>query len=117
MPKPPNQVARYEASAREHLGANYGTPGDEFGATLFVTHHLNEIDAAYWTKHTGTGTPDPRQVLEMLVLGPLWDEDDEEEEEDGRVVLDFTLPDGVTNYVICVDFDEAGNVANVSMES
>jgi hypothetical protein len=31
--------------------------------------------------------------------------------------FDFTLPDGVTNYIISVKFDEAGEVSEISMES
>lgn len=116
MPAESDQIARREAAARQHIGAVYGTPGDEFDVTLFVSHHLDDIDASYWIKRTGTATPEPRQVLDLLELGPPWDEDDDDEEEE-REGLDFTLPGGVTNYVICVEFDKTGNVANVSMES
>lgn len=42
--------------------------------------------------------------------------DEPGDEDDECEVLDFTLPGGVTNYVICVDFDATGNVASVSME-
>ena len=56
--------------------------------------------------------PEPRQVLDLLVLKPR---DDEEEEQ--AAILDFTLPGDVTNYLISVEFDDAGNVAGVAMES
>jgi len=117
----PDKIARREAAARERIGAVYGTPGDEYAVTLFVALHLQEIDAAYWVKHTGTGSPDPHQVLDLLEPGPQWaEEEHEEEDDDGNEefeILDFTLPGGVTNYVICVTFDKADNIANVSMES
>ena len=87
-----------------------GTPDDEFGATMVVSHHLNELDDSYWMKHTGTSKPNSRQVLRILELRI----DEEEEEID---ILDFTLPDGVTNYVLSVEFDDSGSVAGVSMES
>ncbi len=45
------------------------------------------------------------------------EEEDLEEEEEPLDTLDFTLPEGVTNYVICVEFDDSGNVSKVSMES
>ena len=76
---------------------------------MFVSHHLDELDDSYWMKHTGTSKPDARQVLRVLELRV-----DEEGEID---ILDFTLPEGVTNYVISVEFDDSGNVAGVSMES
>ena len=31
--------------------------------------------------------------------------------------FDFTLPDEVTNYVICVRYDDDGEVEDISMES
>ena len=40
-----------------------------------------------------------------------------DEEEEPLDTLDFTLPEGVTDYVICVEFDDVGDVARVSMES
>ena len=105
------EISRREKAARAHIDAIYGTPEDEFGATLFVSHHLNELDASYWIKHTGIGAPEPSRVLELLEL--RIDPDDEEELE----ILDFTLPGSVTNYVLSVEFDDTGKVVGVSMES
>lgn len=104
------EISRREAAARAHIDSVYGTPEDEFGATLFVSHHLAELDASYWLKHAGTDKPEARQVLRMLELRI----DPEEEEVD---ILDFTLPEGVTDYVICVEFDDAGKAVGVAMES
>ena len=113
MPNP-DEIAKREATARKYIGAIYGKPGDEYGVTLFVSHHLKEIDAEFWTKHLGTDAPEPRQVLELLEL--RLDEDDEGEEDEIEL-LDFTLPEYVTDYVISVEFDETGDVSNVSMEN
>ena len=44
----PDELAKLEAAARVHIDAVYGTPGDEYGVTLFVSHHLNEIETSYW---------------------------------------------------------------------
>lgn len=102
---------RLEAEARKHMMAAYGTPGNELGITLFVSHHLEEVEAPYWIEQLGTSKPEPRQVLELLELCPR---DDEEEEAENR---DFTLPDGTSNYMICVEFDAAGRPARIDMES
>jgi len=115
MPSSPEEIAKLEAVARAHIRAVYGTPGDEYGVTLFVSHHLNEIEASYWLGHVGAVTPEPHQILDLLELKPVEDEVDEEDDE--AIILDFTLPGGVTNYLISVEFDEAGNVAGVAMES
>jgi len=32
-------------------------------------------------------------------------------------MLDFTLPDEITQYVICVSFDAQGQVIDICMES
>ena len=117
MPPTSEEASRREKLAREHIDAVYGTAGDEFGATLFVSHHLSELDDSYWAEHTGTTTPDAQQVLRILELRPDPDEEDLDEEEEEMDILDFTLPGGVTQYVICVEFDESGGVAGVSMES
>lgn len=114
----PDELAKLEAAARAHIKAVYGTPGDEYGVTLFVSHHLNEIEASYWLGHVGAPEPEPHQILDLLVLKPpLDDEADGEDDEEETTILDFTLPGDVTNYLISVEFDEAGNVAGVAMES
>jgi len=91
----------------------YGTPEDEFGATMFVSHHLEELDGNYWEKHLETSSPEPIRVLDILTLRSHWGDEDE----DGIDTFDFTLPDDVTDYVISVRFDEDGTVEDISMES
>jgi hypothetical protein len=111
MPANPDEIKRREAAARTAIQKVFGTPDDEFGATLVVSHHLEELDSSYWKKHLSTETPEPRRVLELLVLHSHWGEDDEID------TFDFTLPEQVTNYVICAKFDEAGEISEVTMES
>ena len=117
MPASSEEISRREKAARAHIDAIYGTPEDEFGATLFVSHHLTELDASYWMKHTGTSTPDARQVLRILELRIDPEEEELDEEEEPLDILDFTLPDGITNYVICVEFDDSGGIVRVALES
>ena len=90
-----------------------GTNGED-AVDLFISHHLLEVEPAYWLEHTGTEKPTPRQVFELLVLREVWDSWDEE----GRgKYFDFTLPGDETQYVICVQFDDNGDVRDVVMES
>lgn len=117
MPANSLELSRRETAARAHIDAVYGTPEDEFGVTLFVSHHLTELDTSYWMKHTGTSKPDAQAVLRLLEVCFDAEEEDLEEEEEPLDTLDFTLPDNVTNYVICVEFDDSGSVARVAMES
>ena len=104
-------IQKRTEDARAAIKAAYGTEDDEYGATLFVSHHLEEIEATYWEKQFGTATPEASLILDSLVLRSEFDEDDEIDS------FDFTLPGDATNYVICVRFNEEGEVDDISMES
>jgi hypothetical protein len=112
MTAPREEIARREKSARDAIKRALGTKADEFGATLFVSHHLEEIEDSYWEKHLGTANPEPSRVLDLLELRSCWGD-----EEDGIDTFDFTLPESITNYVISVRFDEMGRVEEITMES
>jgi len=113
MAPSPEEIERRRSAALAAIRRVYGTPDDEHGATLFVSHHVDEIEPEFWRKHCGVPCPGPNQIFELLVLRPHWGEAD-----DGDVdTLDFTLPDDVTDYVISVEFNENGDVVSVSMES
>jgi hypothetical protein len=64
-------------------------------------------------KHLGCEKPDPVRVLDILELRSHWDS----EGDDGIETFGSTLPNSVTNPVISVRFDEAGEVEEISMES
>ncbi|ELP33240.1 DUF2004 domain-containing protein [Rhodopirellula baltica] len=113
MTASPDEIERRRNAAIDAIRRVHGTADDEHGATLFVSHHLDEIGDDYWIKHCGAARPDATQVLDVLVLQSHWSEDDD----DGIDTFDFTLPDDATNYIISVEFDENGNVSGVSMES
>lgn len=108
-----DEIARRTALALKAIRKSVGTEQGEFGADLFVAHHLEEIEDSYWIERLQTSAPDASQVLSLLVLDPHWNEDDE----DGLDTLDFTLPGGVSNYLLSVQFDEDGAVEDICMES
>lgn len=110
MPEESEETKKRESLARAAIGKQVGT-NPEYGVDLFISHHLEELDDAYWLEHAGTETPSPQQVFQALVLKGKWEDEDEGE------FFDFTLPGEVTQYVICVRFDGDGNVDEVSMES
>lgn len=106
-------IASREKAALAAIKQTFGTDAGEYGANLFATHHIEEVDGAYWQKHLGTEQPAEAQVLDILTLRSHWADDDD----NGIQVFDFTLPDEVTDYVISVRFDDAGAVEEISMES
>jgi hypothetical protein len=105
------EIEKRKKVAMAAIKAAYGTEEDEYGATLFVSHHLEEVESSYWEEHFNTPKPEATQILSSLVLLEDFDEDDDIDS------LDFTLPGDVTNYLICVSFDEDGGVEDISMES
>ncbi len=111
MPLDESDIQKRTEAARAAIKSAYGTEDDEFGATLFVSHHLEELAPSYWKKHFGTASPEPQRILDALVLRSEFEEDDDCD------MLDFTLPGDATDYVLCVSFDEDGRVEDISMES
>ncbi len=104
----PNELNKRKQKALDDIKSAYGTPEQEYGVTMFGQHHIAELGPEYWQKHLGLSKPDPKNVLDLLVLQGTWDED---------CVFDFTLPDEVTTYVISVRFDTDGRIEEISMES
>ena len=113
MPAEKDDIELRRTAALIAIQHVFGTPGDEHGATLFVSHHLAELGCDYWQEHCGTTRPEPKQVLDILTLRSHWGEDDE----GGIDTFDFSLPGDVSDYVISVSFDENGDVAEITMES
>ena len=111
MPASPEEIERREQAARAAIKQAFGTEEAEYGVNLFVSHHLEEIESSYWQKHLATETPEPARVLDLLQLKTHWDGEDEID------IFDFTLPDEVTDYVITVRFNDAGEVEEIDMES
>ena len=106
-------VAARETTARAGLLARLGTREAERGVTLFVTHHLDELPESYWREHVGVTRPEPRQILDALVLRDAWASDDD----DVIDTYDFTLPNDVTDYVLGVRIGPEGLIDSVTMES
>jgi hypothetical protein len=107
------EIERRSAVALAAIKETMDKGEGEHSVALFVSHHLEELEAAYWKKHTGEARPSPNKVLDLLELRSHWGDEDE----GGIDTFDFTLPGDVTQYVICVRFDESGDVEDIEMES
>jgi len=106
-----SELKKRTQAALAAIKSAYGTEDDEHGGTLFITHHLEEIESEYWEKHFKTATPSPIQIIDSLVICSQFEEGEDFD------MIDLTLPDDVTNYLICVSFDQDGAVEDISMES
>jgi len=107
------EVERRRLAGLAAINRAYSVEGEAGEVALFVSHHLDEIADTWWREHLGEDRPNPQQVLGLLELKSHWGEDDDE----GLDTFDFTLPGGVTNYVIAVEFGDDGAVEQISMES
>ncbi len=107
------EIERRTAAAMAAIKLTMDDEEDESGVRLFISHHLKELDAVYWKKHAGSPQPSPKKVLDLLELRSHWGYDDE----NGIDSFDFTLPSGVTDYLISVRFDEDGKIQHIAMES
>ena len=67
-----DEIKRREMSALAAIRDAFGTEADEYGGTLFVSHHLDELDATYWQSNLATTSPEPEQVLGLLELKSHW---------------------------------------------
>jgi hypothetical protein len=102
-----------QAAALRAIKSLYGKPEGEFGPTLFVSHHLTEIEPEYWLRTLGTNQPEPDQILNALVLIDSWSSEDDENVD----TFDFSLPEAVSDYLLSVRFQDDGQVRDVSLES
>lgn len=92
---------------RQAIRDVYGTSSDEFGAALFVNHHLEELSENYWLAEFGSCAPSPETIIDGLVA--------KYRSGGSGYSVAFTLPENATNYVVCVEVDDR-NGASVSME-
>ena len=67
-----NEIERRKSLSLRAIHESYGTDEGEYGATLFVSHHLEELSPAYWEKCLGSESPDPQKILDILVLKSHW---------------------------------------------
>jgi hypothetical protein len=112
MPLDKEELSRRTHIAIEAIKRSLDTEEGEYGASLFASHHLDELDASYWRTHLQIDRPTPSQVIGLLCLqSPAGDGDADLD------TLDFGLPGEVSNYLLCVRFDADGEVDEISMES
>lgn len=102
-----------QAIARRAIKSLYGKPEGEYGPTLFVSHHLEEIEPEYWLRTVGVQKPSLEQILDALVFVDSWTSGSGDTDN----TFDFGLPGNVSNYLLSVRFEDEGHVREVSMES
>lgn len=107
-----SEIERNIVIALEKIKAVFDTPEGEESTTLFVSHHLNEIEPAQWQAAVGNKNPNPDQILASLIPIDQWSSNDDEIID----TFDFSLPNDLTNYLLTVRVVD-GTASDVAMES
>jgi hypothetical protein len=53
-----HEIDRRKTAALTAIKRSMGAQGNEDAVDLFISHHLAEIDEAYWKTHLGTSRPE-----------------------------------------------------------
>jgi len=101
-----------EKLALAAIKRSFDTPEGEFGSTLFVAHHVEQLNANDWVAATGKKTPNSEQILDSLILIDSWSS----EESEILDTFDFGLPHDISDYLLSVSF-EGDEVSEIAMES
>lgn len=76
---------------------------------LYIEHHLEEISKEDWEKIFGK-VPNQDEFIDLLELQSSY-------EYEGFVFYDYSLPNNLTDYVICIKTDKNNKLIEISMES
>lgn len=91
--------------------------GEDAAAALYVSLHRDELTDEQLEQIFGTAdragvTAETLLSRLFVVRVGLYPESD-----DGQILLDYSLGEDVTNYLLCVAFDPDGSVSAVDLES
>ncbi len=84
----------------------------------FIQYHLSTIESEYWDRVLHTSQPTVGQICELLEPHKPCIMGGQEDEHCIRYLdnhFDFTLPQEITDYVLCVAFRH-GQVMDISIE-
>ena len=85
--------------------------------SLFITHHLDELDKNAVATLFGSTTPSTQVFLAKLVLAAVSFHPEQDDEDEAFATFDYTLPGELTDYMLSVRFDGDSNPIDIDMES
>lgn len=109
-------AARFESLARNAIRADYLEDADG-SSCLYLSHHAEEFSVEQRLKYFGAeateslGVDQLLKAIQLKRIGLYPDSDDY------VAVFDYSIDEDATNYVLAVEFDEAGAPIGVSMDS
>jgi hypothetical protein len=109
-------AGRFDSTARSAIRADFAED-PEGSSSLYLSHHADEFSDEERAQHFGSrdakslGVEQLLKAIHLKRIGLYPDSDDY------VAVFDYTIDEDATNYVLAVEFDEAGAVIGISMDS
>jgi hypothetical protein len=110
------QSDAFESAARKAIEADFASDPDNASA-MYLSHHAEELSAEERLKYFGSKDASTLTVQHLLRSLHLQRIGLYPDSEDYVAVFDFSLDPEATQYILVVEFDAAGEVVGVSMES
>lgn len=111
-------VEAFDKAARTAIMADFaGGNGNDSASRLYLSHHLAQFSPAERVQYFGTGRTGSIGIEHLLVSLRLRRMGLYPESDDRPAVLDYTIGEGATQYVLAAVFNAEGEFLNLSMES
>jgi hypothetical protein len=106
------RLGEFDRSARAAMLQDWAEDLDSEGAGSYLLHHVEELGEQTVAEALGIATPlDAERFVAALRLVRVAVRSDE------PVVLDYTIDEDLTNYVLAVGIDADGQVTGIDTES
>jgi hypothetical protein len=117
LPQSVTDLEPLDRAARAAILADARSGDEDAASVMYLTHHQDVLEPEEYQRAFGVSAPDladPEPLLSRLALVRvgLYPEEDER-----RILLDYSIDPDTTNYLLCVSFDEDGEVVAVDLES
>jgi hypothetical protein len=110
-------LATLDGLGRGALRADYDQGEHPEGVALYHTHHLDVLDEAELAKCFGTADRKAIDIAALLARLRLCRVGLYPKSPERGIVLDYSIGKEVTDYLLAVSVDTAGEVVEVAMES
>jgi hypothetical protein len=107
---------RFDIVARLAIRANF-TENLDGASRLYLSHHADELNDEERAQYFGSRDANKLGVEQLLKSIHLMRIGLYPDSEDYVAVFDYTIDEDATDYVLAVQFDEAGAVQDISMDS
>ena len=108
------QLSEFDKAARSAISSDF-TRDEDSPSHMYLSHHLDELDSETVAQCFG---PDGPYGLDQLLSALRLKRIGLYPEGDSYVAtFDYTIDEDITQYILAIEFDAAGDVISVSMDS